>query len=355
MAASGIRISGVALVWQGAIAAVLLALMTLTAAAQEVTLRMHQFLPPQANVPAHILIPWAEKVEADSDGRIKVDVFSAMALGGKPPELIGQARDGVVDIVWTLPGYTPGLFPRTEVFELPFMATTAEATSRAYWDVFEAEMKDTDFADFHVIATWVHGPGVIHAKGDGVGALEDMNGTTLRAPTRIINGLLDTLGATPVGMPVPAIPESLSKGVIDGAVIPWEVAPSLKVHELVDTHTEFEGEQMLYTATFVLAMNKDSYDALPDDLKVVIDANSGLEVSGDFGRIMEEYDAPGRQAAIDRGNAIVAIEGEALTEWQEASQPVIDNWLAEMEDQGIDGQALLDLAREAIVRHTPLN
>ena len=355
MTVFGARISGVTMFWQAGVAAFLLVLMTLAATAQEVTLRMHQFLPPQANVPAHILIPWAEKVEADSDGRIKVDVFSAMALGGKPPELIGQARDGVVDIVWTLPGYTPGLFPRTEVFELPFMATTAEATSRAYWDLFEAEMKDTDFADFNVIATWVHGPGVIHAKGDGVRSLDDMSGTTLRAPTRIINGLLDTLGATPVGMPVPAIPESLSKGVIDGAVIPWEVAPSLKVHELVDTHTEFEGEQMLYTATFVLAMNKQSYERLPDDLKAVIDANSGGDVSASFGSIMEEYDVPGEQAAADRGNTIVAIEGEELAKWQTASQPVIDNWLVEMEEQGIDGQALLNQAREAIARHTPVN
>ena len=97
------------------------------ALAQEVTLRMHQFLPPQANVPAKVLIPWAKRVEEASDGRIKVEVFSAMALGGTPPQLIDQARDGVVDIVWTLPGYSPGRFPRAEVFELPFMMTDAEA------------------------------------------------------------------------------------------------------------------------------------------------------------------------------------------------------------------------------------
>ena len=83
-----------------------------SALAQEVTLRLHQFLPAQANVPKHVLDPWADKVEKESGGRIKIERYPAMQLGGKPPELIDQAIDGMVDIVWTLPGYTPGRFPR---------------------------------------------------------------------------------------------------------------------------------------------------------------------------------------------------------------------------------------------------
>jgi TRAP-type C4-dicarboxylate transport system substrate-binding protein len=186
--------------------------------------------------------PWAEKIGTESGGRIKVEVFSAMSLGGTPPQLMDQARDGVVDIVWTLPGYTPGRFPSVEVFELPFMMTNAEATSRAYWDLFKSDMEESEFKGVKILATWVHGPGVIHAKGEGVRKLEDMQGKKLRGPTRVINGMLAELGAEPVGMPVPAIPEALSKGVIDGTVIPWEVTPALKIAELVDTHTEFAGD-----------------------------------------------------------------------------------------------------------------
>ena len=325
---------------------------TATASAQEVTLRMHQFLPPQATVPAQILIPWAEKVGQDSGGRIKVEVYSAMALGGRPPELISQARDGAVDIVWTLPGYTPGLFSRVEVFELPFMATNAEAASRAYWEVFESDMKDTDFSDFKILATWVHGPGVIHGKGDGVRELGDMEGKKVRGPTRVINNLLSTLGATPVGMPVPAIPEALSKGVIDATVIPWEVTRALKVPELTETHTEFAGDRMLYTAAFVLAMNKAKYDSLPDDLKAVIDANSGADVSAEAGRIMQAADKPSRDVAEGRGNTIVSIDGAELDKWKAAAQPVIDDWIAEMDGKGIDGNALIEKARAAIDKHS---
>ena len=320
-------------------------------AAQEVTLRLHQFLPAQANVPANLLYPWADRVEAASGGRIRIERYPAMQLGGTPPQLIDQAQDGTVDIVWTLPGYTPGRFPTTEVFELPFIMTNAEATSKAYWDLFEAHMKDGEFAGVHMIATWVHGPGAIHANR-AVGKLEDLRGMKMRAPSRIINTLLGELGATPVGMPVPAVTEALSRGVIDGAVIPWEVAPSVKVEELVGHHTEFAEGEALYTATFVLAMNKARYDGLPDGLKKVIDDNSGRELSGLFGRLQEEGDTPARQLAVDRGNAIVRLDAEETAVWKQASQPVIDGWVAEMNGRGLDGQGLLDEARALIGKYT---
>ncbi|MEZ5801485.1 MAG: TRAP transporter substrate-binding protein DctP [Nitratireductor sp.] len=160
------------------------------------------------------------------------NVFGHGAGKGKPPELIDQVKDGVVDIAWTVVGYSPGRFPRTEVFELPFMMTNAEATSKAYWDIFESDMKDQDFKDYHIIGTRAHGPGVIHAKGEGVHKLEDMKGLKLRGPSRMTNALIKEMGAEPIGLPVPAIPEALSKGVIDGTVIPWEVTGALKVAEL---------------------------------------------------------------------------------------------------------------------------
>src|SRR5690606_8281224 len=137
--------------------------------------------------------------------------------------------------------------------------------------------------------------------------------------------LLGQLGATPVGMPVPAITESLSKGVIDGAVIPWEVVPSLRVQELVSNHTEFGGDQALYTTTFVLAMNKARYDSLPDDLKKVIDDNSGQDVSALFGKTQASYDAPGRELAVARKNNIITLSAEQVDEWKAAAEPVIAN------------------------------
>ena len=317
-------------------------LLATTATAQEVTLKLHQFLPAQANVPALILDAWADSVEEDSAGRIKVDRFPSMQLGGTPPELIDQAADGVADVVWTVVGYTPGRFPTTEVFELPFLVSDARAASYAYWKMYETHMQE-EFADVRILGTWVHGPGVIHAS-EPVEVPADMNGLKIRGASRQVNALLEVLGAEPVGMPVPAVPEALSKGVIDGTTIPWEVTASLKVPELVEFHTEFTGP-MLYTVTFVLAMNPAAYDALPDDLKAVIDANSGLEFSVFAGGTMQEVDGPARELAVEAGNQIITLDAAQSAVWAEAAQPVYDAWIADMATKGRDGQALIDEAR----------
>lgn len=330
-----------------AAAAVALTLGVGSAVAAEVTLRLHQFLPPQANVPKHILSVWADKVEKASGGRIEIQHFPSMQLGGKPPELIDQAIDGVADIIWTVSGYTPGRFPRTEVFELPFMMTDAEAASRAYWTLAQETMKD-DFKDFHALGLWVHGPGLIHSKAP-IRSISDLNGVKLRAPTRTTNMLFSSLGATPVGMPVPAVPEALSKGVIDATVIPWEVTGALKVPELVTNHTTFPNAS-LYTSTFLFAMNKDKYNSLPDDLKKVIDDNSGLEFSAFAGKTMQNDDGPAREAAAARGNNIIDLTPAEIDAWRAAAQKVTDAWVKEMDEKGVDGTGLLKRAKELIAQ-----
>lgn len=323
-------------------AAGLLALLTLPASAQEVTLRLHQFLPQDSFVPAQILTPWAEAVEAASDGRIKVQQFPAMALGGKPSDLVDQAVDGIADVVWTLPGYTPGRFPHTEVVELPFMSRDAGATSRALWQMAEG-WADSDFKDLHLLGIWVHGPGVIHSARP-VEGLADMQGLNLRAPSRAASMLLEGAGAAPIGMPAPAIPEALSKRVIDGAMLPWEVTSSIRVGDFVDNHTEFDGPA-IYTAVLMLAMNKDRYEALPDDLKAVIDAASGLAFSEQAGRVQQGADAAMREAALQAGDKLVVIGADAAQDWHALGAEVVSDWA---EAQAFDGAALVDQARDTI-------
>lgn len=324
--------------------------MSATAFAQEFTLRFHQMLPPQATIPSKAIVPWMEKVEAESGGRIKIEKFDAMALGGRPPELFDQAKDGVVDLVWTVIGYTPGRFPSTEAFELPFLMTNGEATSRAIQEYCEKHCAK-EFEGIKVIAWHAHGPGLIHSKNP-VNKLEDMNGMKVRGGSRVTNQMLEKLGAIPVGMPVPAVPESLSKGVIDGTTIPWEVTPSLKVAELVKNHTGFSGTHGLYTQTFVVAMNQDSYDKLPDDLKAVIDANSGIETAAMFGRAMDEGDKAGLAIAQGLGNNIITLDEAETQRWKDTAEPLIEAWAAEMTAKGLDGKALVEEARALIDKYT---
>ncbi|MBO6540300.1 MAG: TRAP transporter substrate-binding protein [Rhizobiaceae bacterium] len=332
------------------IASAALCAMTASALAQEVTLRFHQMLPPQATIPAKAIVPWAEKVEADSGGRIKVEKFDAMALGGTPPQLIDQVTDGVVDLIWTVIGYTPGRFPTTEAFELPFIMTTGEATSRAFHEYCEMHCQD-EFADVKVIAWHAHGPGLIHSSKP-VAKLEDMNGLKVRGGSRLVNQLLEKLGAEPVGMPVPAVPEALSKGVIDATTIPWEVTPALKVAELVENHTGFAGDNGLYTLTFVVAMNQASYDALPDDLKKVIDDNSGIETAAMFGAVMDGGDEVGLKIATDAGNNILTLDEAETQRWKDVASEITAGWIADMDAAGKDGAALYEEAKELIGKHS---
>ena len=307
-------------------------------------------MPPPAPVPAQILKPWGEQLAAASDGRLQIQHFDAMSLGGRPPELMDQARDGVVGMAMTVVGYTLGRFPRTEVFELPFMMTNPVATAKAYSEMVETDFQDNEYSDVKVLGAWVHGPGLVHTQ-DGVNSLEDMDGLTLRGPTRVINDLLSELGAEPVDMLLPAIPEVISKGVVKGTVIPWEVTTAVRLSELVSNHTEFAGEEALYTAAIVLVMNKASYEALPDDLKAILDAEAGAKLSAFATQVMWDADAPARQIAVDAGNTITVLDEAEVARWKAASEPVVERWIAEMDSQGVDGAALIEQAKALITKH----
>ena len=321
-----------------------------TADAADVTFRMHQFLPPQATLPANGLMVWAHKVEKESGGRIKVQHFPSMQLGGKPPDLYDQAKDGVVDIVWTVLGYTPGRFPKTEAFELPFMSGSAEASSKAFQEFVQKNAMD-EFKDVKVIAVHTHGPGWIHSKTP-ITKLEDLKGMKVRGGSRVINIMLEQLGATPVGMPVPAVGEALSKGVIDATTIPWEVVPSVKVQQIVKNHTGFTGDKGLYTQTFVVAMNQGSYNKLPPDLKKVIDANSGIAVAGMLGKAMDEGDKVGLSLAQKAGNNIITLDLAETARWQRAANGVRAVWFKEVGDKGIDGPKLAAEAEALINKYS---
>jgi TRAP-type transport system periplasmic protein len=320
-------------------------------AQQAVTLKFHTFMAPQSNVWLTMHKPWMEKVEKESGGRIKFEAYPAMQLGGTPVQLYDQAKDGVVDIVWTLPGNTAGRFPRIEVFELPFMMNNAEATSSAYWEYVQTMAPD-EFKDVQVLALHVHGPGMFHTKEKLIRTTDDLKGMKVRGPTRQITKMLGYVGATPVGMPLPAIPDALSKGTINGCVIPWEVVPSVKVHELTKFHSEFDNSgAALYTTTFVMGMNKAKYNSLAPDLKKVIDNNSGLATSAWLGKVQQGNDPVGRKAAVDRKNTIYQITAADAQDFKRKARLVEVEWVEDMNKRGFDGKKLLDTARALIDKH----
>ena len=313
-------------------------------------LKVHHFVSPTSTIHRQIVVPWCEDIEQASAGELKCQMFPSMQLGGSPTQLYDQVKDGVADVVFAVPGFSAGRFPSVEVFELPFMMEDAEATSKALWD-YVAHNGQAEFSDVKLIFLNVHGPGLFHMVSRPVKTRADLKGMKVRAPTRQASNLIAMLGGVPVGMPLPQVPEALSKGVIDGVVVPYEIIPAIKVNELTKFHSEPDSSQAaIYTTVFLFAMNKARYDSLSPSQKKVIDAHSGVELSGRSGKVMSDADAVGRESVP--AESINVIPETEIREWVTLTQPVIDRWVEEMNGRGADGSALLDSARQLTEKYS---
>jgi TRAP-type transport system periplasmic protein len=321
------------------------------AQAAEVTLKLHHFLPAAGNAHKFWFVPWAEKVAKESNGKIKVEIYPSMQLGGRPPQLFDQARDGVVDIVWTLAGNTPGRFPRLEVFELPFMSgATGETTSQAVWEYYEANCKD-ELKDIKPLAVFAHGKGNFYTKDKVIKTPADLKDVKIRVPSRPINDSLVLIGATPQGIPAPGVPEALAKGVVDGVVMPFEIVPALKLDELTNKVSVFEGDRGFYTIVFLFAMNKAKYDGLSPELKKVIDDNSGAAHSRQCGKYFDEWDVLGKAAVEKAKMPVHSIGGADLAEWKKVTEPVTKAWIEARTKAGDKGAELVAQAESLLAKY----
>ncbi|WP_207476131.1 TRAP transporter substrate-binding protein [Arenibaculum pallidiluteum] len=320
------------------------------AQAAQVTLKLHHFLPPAANVPTNFLAPWARKVEEDSAGRLRIQLFPSMQLGGAPPQLYDQARDGVVDLVWTVLGYTSGRFPRSEAIESPFVShRSSRVNSLAFQEYAEKHIAD-EFREVRPICLFTHDRGVFHTDRK-VERMEDLKGLKIRFPTRVAGEALKALGATAVGMPVPQVPESISQRVINGAVVPWEVVPSVKLDELVKFHTELPGQRSFYNTAFILAMNNAKFDSLPADLKDVVVRNSG-QAAARMASVAFDNSTPKVIEQVNRKSGTIVTLSEAETaRWEAATRPVVEDWARQMKERNVDGPKLLETVRELIAKY----
>ena len=322
-----------------------------SAMAQEFTFKLHHFLGPKAPAQTQMLEPWAKSIEDASDGRVKIEIFPSMSLGGTPPELISQVRDGVVDLIWTVNGYTPGLFPRTEVFELPFIHTNdPKATNLAMYDMFDDDLAE-EYKGVKVMFLHVHSGQAIHMAKDLVRKPADLAGKKMRIPTRTGAWVIEALGAAPAAMPVPDLPQALSKGVVDGALIPWEIIPALSLQD--QTKYQIEGADMTRfgTTTFQVSMNLDKWNSLPEDIQKIFMEKSNRDWVGHVGDIWREIDNGGIKVATDAGNEHITLTPEETAAFKEVLEPVVDRWIGEVTPGGIDGAGLVAKARELIAKN----
>ncbi len=316
-----------------------------------ILLRLHHPLPPVS--PAHqtMLMPWAERINRQSDGRLRIKIYPSMQLGGAPPQLLNQVRDGVVDIVWTLTGYTPGRLASLEVFELPGMNLSLHAVNRAMVEF--VDLYPEEFEHYKVLAVFAHAGQLLHSRVP-IRSAEDIKGLKIRIPSRISGWMVEAMGAIPIGTPVTKIPELLSKGIVDAALIPFEVVGALRVDELVDYHISLDlpGSDRFHTQTFVIAMNPESFLALPPALQAVIERNAGMHIADWLADTWLANEKPGIALAEASGEVIRLPRDESQLFSTQLQAAVLARWLKAAAERGQDGEAVLADAQRLLAEHS---
>ncbi len=321
---------------------------SLYAKERKTTLLVHHFLSSKSPAHTKFIVPWAKNLEKISKGKIKVEIYPSMSMGGKPNELYKQVRDGSADVVWTVAGYTPGVFPRTEVYELPTVHKgDAVETNVAIKKNFNL-IKD-DYKGIKPLMIHVHGGNAIHTTEKKVKSIDDVKGLKLRTPSRTGGWLIEEYGAEPVGMPLPAFPQALSKKVIDGGLIPFEVFPPFKFHELTKYSTYGKDGTKFGTSVFLFLMNKDKFKNLSKELQGYIEKSVDMDAVKKIGQVWMDVEKPGmKMQRNSKGGEIVLLDDKQMAKFNKAGEKVVDRWIKEVSKKGIDGKKLVDTARAAI-------
>lgn len=308
-------------------------------AQQPVILKVHSFSSPQAPEAVHHMLPLIEKIGKDSGGRLKLEFYPSMQLGGKVSDLIQQVEDGVVDIVITIPGATPSRFPLLQATELPFVnAGTSAGQTPAILEWAQKWLSGNELKGLKIVHMHATDAAVLHTRAKAVRSAADLSGMKIRVPGRFVGEAVKILGGTPVGVALPEVYESLQRGQLDGMTINWAILAPYKLQEV----TKFHMETPLYQNPIMSLMSQASYDKLPADLKRVIDSNIGVTYSTGVARKIDELTAPAKKMVVDAGNTLYALSADEQARWRAAVAPVYKLWVAEADKRGVPGQQMLD-------------
>lgn len=320
--------------------------------AAEYEFKIHHFLSPKSALHAEALTPWANDIMKASDGRIKIEIFPSMTLGGTPTQLHRQVRDGVVDMAWIVNSYATGNFVRTEVFELPgVIQGNVSALNSAMLEMYQDGDLDDDFVGLFPLFQHVHGGQAMNMARDEIRKPDDLKGKKMRTPSRTGLWVLEALGASPIKTTVGEIPSALSKRVIDGALLPFEIMPSLKIEQQTKYHIEGPNGERLGTLAFQLAFNTKRWNSLPDDIKQIFLDHSGADWHVKIGKIWDFSENRAINIAKNRGNKHVQLTPAEWQKFDDAIQPVVQRWIDEMNTKDIDGKALYDKAVRLVKKH----
>lgn len=320
--------------------AVMAAALAGSAWADTVVLRYNQWFPAGHWSQANGLLPFFAAVEEATEGRVVIEPSAAPLA---PPNRNYQAVvDGIADVAWGPHGYTPGVFPLSEMVELPFITQDAGVSSVAYWRVWEEFLQPTGMQDDVVtLAMHVTAGGNIHMTGDPITSIADLEGSRLRVPTPVVGRILEEIGAVPVAGSLPELREMLSRGVVDGTAISDELVMGFRMADEIGAITRIPGG--LYSNSAFLIVSAEKWAMISDEDQAAIMALAGETLSQQMGALWHEFDEQARAAFQEQlGDNYVDASEAFIGELAEAFSGAEAAWIEAAGEAGIDGQAAID-------------
>ena len=302
------------------------------------------FFPP-THIQSKLAESWCKEVEKRTNGKVVIDYFPGQTLT-KARQVYDGVVTGLSDVGLALFAYTRGRFPVMAAVDLPLGYMSGRAATQVVNDVY-LKFKPKELNDTQVMYLHAHGPGLLHTKGKAVKRLEDLKGMKLRGHgTSAL--IVKALGATPVPMPMPELYQSLSKGVVEGALYPIEVNKGWRMGEVTDYTTA--SFSIAYTSSFFVVMNKDKWNELPADVKKTIEAINA-EWIGKTGDAWDSSDMIGYQYTLSLGHDCYGLDKKEAARWKKAVAPVIDQFIADMNKKGFNGQEIVDFTVQTLNKH----
>lgn len=315
-------------------------------AAQDVTLRLSNWLPVSHPVVKDIFVPWAEQVKEATEGRVVVQILDAPL--GPPPAHFDLVASGAADLGFSAHSYTAGRFALTDLLELPFLTPGAEVSSVAFWRTWEAMLAEkNEHAGVKVLGLFGHGPGQLFTTAKPVSPVSGLQGAKIRVAGPVTNELVKNLGMVAIQAPSSESYELLHNGVADGIVFPYESVPFFKLDDTVKQALTVEGG--MYNVSFFFAMNQARYDSLSEADRAAIDKVSGEALVRMAGQAWDAADAAGREVLEGKVN-FTAAEGEDLAALQAASDSIYAEVRTKYEAKGVDFDAALAMFKDEIAK-----
>ena len=303
------------------------------------TMTVHQH-DSATSGPGIFLEAWAEKIEAESGGRLKFNIFHGATLGSAR-DTIEMIQNGTCDIGWGLQSYFSGQFDGSEVVTSP-MSGIKDSThgTQVIWNLYKNNPEiAAEYENYHVLLLHTSLNMPVSSRGGKFESAAAFNGTKIRGVSSPMMTFATSLGISPVSIAIGELFQAIENNTVDGVITDWH---AIRVFSLYEALRYYLDESIGGVNIYFLLMNKDSYNALPDDLKKTIDDNSRDHAASYVGGIWGTFETDVRQLIAENGGEIYKLSDEERANMQQTAENAHEKWIEDVTARGYNGRALFD-------------